>query len=93
MKMKTYLLYFLFILSLPASAQVKKVLLEEFTTNLCGFCPPKSHDIQVYYENNTSNSVFMTHHAGFGVDSMTNSPPLPSPPTFNPAPLALRLQS
>ena len=71
--MKTYLLYFLFILSLPASAQVKKVLLEEFTTNLCGFCPPKSHDIQVYYENNTSNSVFMTHHAGFGVDSMTNS--------------------
>ncbi len=58
---------------LYSSAQVKKVLLEEFTTNLCGFCPPKSHDIQVYYENNTTTTVFMTHHAGFGVDSMTNS--------------------
>lgn len=71
--MKSTILFLFLLYSLHGAAQVKKVLLEEFTTNLCGFCPPKSHDIQVYYENNTSNSVFMTHHAGFGVDSMTNA--------------------
>lgn len=71
--MKNTIFLFLLLLSLHTSAQVKKVLLEEFTTNLCGFCPPKSHAIQVYYENNTGSTVFMTHHAGFGVDSMSNS--------------------
>ncbi len=70
MKISPFILLLVF--SLPVSAQVRKVLLEEFTTNLCGFCPPKSHDIQQYYENHTNSTVFMTHHAGFGIDSMTN---------------------
>lgn len=71
--MKKILLCFLLLHAFQSPAQVKKVLLEEFTTNLCGFCPPRSHDIQVYYENHTSSTVFMTHHAGFGTDSMTNA--------------------
>ncbi|MFN8154642.1 MAG: Omp28-related outer membrane protein [Bacteroidia bacterium] len=71
--MKKVILFLLLLQALQCPAQTKKVLLEEFTTNLCGFCPPRSHDIQVYYENHTASSVFMTHHAGFGTDSMTNA--------------------
>lgn len=71
--MKKILLCFLLLHAFQSPAQVKKVLLEEFTTNLCWICPPRSHDIQVYYENHTSSTVFMTHHAGFGTDSMTNA--------------------
>ena len=71
--MKKALLFLLLFQVFQSPAQVKKVLLEEFTTNLCGFCPPRSNDIQVYYENHTASSVFMTHHAGFGTDSMTNA--------------------
>jgi hypothetical protein len=70
--MKKPLFLLLLLSALQSPAQIKKVLLEEFTTNLCGFCPPRSHDIQTYYENHTSNTLFITHHAGFGTDSMTN---------------------
>lgn len=56
-----------------AQAPVKKVLLEEFTTTLCGMCPPQSHVIKDWHENHTSNSILMVHHAGFGTDSMTNT--------------------
>ena len=71
--MKKVLLFFLLVQALQSPAQTKKVLLEEFTTNLCGFCPPRSHDIQVYYENHPQSCIFITHHAGFGTDSMTNA--------------------
>ena len=55
------------------STATKKVMLEEFTTTLCGMCPPKSHAINDWHDNNGSKSVFMTHHAGFGVDQMTTT--------------------
>ncbi len=56
-----------------AQVPVKKVLLEEFTTCMCGMCPPQSHAIKDWYENHESNAILMVHHAGFGTDSMTNS--------------------
>ena len=65
-----------FVLTNSTSAQstaTKKVLLEEFTTTLCGMCPPKSHDINDWHDNNGQKSVLMTHHAGFGVDQMTTT--------------------
>ena len=52
---------------------VKRVLLEEFTTTLCGFCPPKSHDVNEWHDQNKAKCVMMTHHAGFGTDQMTNT--------------------
>src|SRR5688572_12620667 len=58
-----------FALTSAYSQPVKKVLLEEFTTTLCGFCPPKSDEIVTYFEVNPLNTLFMTHHAGFGTDS------------------------
>lgn len=54
-------------------APVKKVLLEEYTTTLCGMCPPQSHAIKEWHEAHPSNSILMVHHAGFGTDAMTNS--------------------
>ena len=63
------------ICSLLATAQtaVKKVLLEEFTTTLCGMCPPKSHSVNKWHDLNTSKCVMMTHHAGFGTDALTST--------------------
>lgn len=52
---------------------VKKVFLEEFTTTLCGNCPPKSYDVHQWYEQNKQRAVLMVHHAGFGTDQMTNT--------------------
>lgn len=81
----------LLILLVPAtsiSAQttpVKKVLLEEFTTTLCGFCPPKSKEIIQFHEANPTNTLFMTHHAGFGTDSMTNAQASAFAQFFSPA--------
>src|ERR1051326_6285718 len=73
--MKKHFLLPAALLSVLCSAQnvTKKVLLEEFTTTLCGNCPPASHDVDTWYENNNPHAVIMTHHAGFGVDNMTNN--------------------
>lgn len=74
--MKTNITFVLLLLSaVIASAQtpVKKVMLEEFTTALCGACPPQSYNIHQWYKQHSSNSIFMTHHAGFGTDAMTNA--------------------
>lgn len=75
--MRNCFLLLMFLLTPPLlqaqTTAVKKVLLEEFTTTLCGVCPPKTHQIVSFYEAHTANAVFMEHHAGFGVDSMTNS--------------------
>lgn len=59
--------------SAQAQTPVKKVLLEEYTTTLCGMCPPQSHVIKDWHEAHPSNSILMVHHAGFGTDSMTNT--------------------
>ena len=68
-----FLLVFVFILHsiflFPQNAQ-KNVLLEEFSTCPCGFCPEGG----IYAENliNKYPNLFTyTHHAGFGTDSMT----------------------
>ncbi len=76
--MKKYFILFsttliLFVIGANAqSSPVKKVLLEEFTTALCGMCPMKSYDINQWRDANTSKCVLMTHHSGFGTDAMTN---------------------
>jgi hypothetical protein len=54
-----------------ADAQVqKRILLEEFSTAPCGFCPDgdivASQLVKKYPQ-----IIWMTHHAGFGTDSMT----------------------
>ena len=57
------------VLLLSQNAQ-KNVLLEEFSTAQCGFCPEGG----IYAENliNKYPNLFtFTHHAGFGTDSMT----------------------
>src|ERR1051325_8140274 len=54
-----------------AQSAVKRVMVEEFTTALCGMCPPRSHDVNAWHEGNQPKCVLMTHHAGFGTDAMT----------------------
>jgi len=68
-----------------AQVPVKKVLLEEFTTCMCGMCPPQSHAIKDLYEQNEQNAILMVHHAGFGTDSMTNSVATTTCNYFDPA--------
>jgi len=75
-KTSTWLISAAVSLCVSASAQttaVKKVFVEEFTTTLCGNCPPKSHNVNAWHELNKNKSVFMTHHAGFGTDKMTTA--------------------
>lgn len=63
---------FSLLLNLSAQNAIKKVMLEEFTTTLCGFCPPRSYAINEWQENHLNNSIVVTIHEGFGRDSMSN---------------------
>ncbi len=60
-----------------SSAQIRNILLEEFSTAKCGFCPDGDIIAQEISEK-YDNVIWVTHHAGFGVDSMTapNSIPI-----------------
>jgi hypothetical protein len=60
------------ILSVQAQTPVKRVLLEEFTTSYCGFCPPASKQVHDWHESHP-NSIMLTIHEGFGTDAMSSS--------------------
>ncbi len=63
-------LYLLFVAFLFAQPGGKYILLEEFSTAPCGFCPDGdliAADIIKKYPK----VIWVTHHAGFGTDSMT----------------------
>lgn len=72
--MKRYLFIpvFIFLLSAFASGQsaVKHILLEEFSTAPCGFCPDGDLVAQQLIIDHPA-VIWLTHHAGFGTDSMT----------------------
>jgi len=55
-----------------ASAQsgARRILFEEFSTAQCGFCPDGDLIAADIARRNPS-VIWVTHHAGFGVDSMT----------------------
>ncbi|MCB2205077.1 hypothetical protein KQI65_10035 [bacterium] len=57
--------------TLPLHAQTQRqVLLEEFSTAVCGFCPDGGLVAEQIAHDHPS-VIWVTHHAGFGVDSMT----------------------
>ena len=49
---------------------VKRILLEEFSTAPCGFCPDGDLVAAQLVKDHPS-IIWVTHHAGFGTDSMT----------------------
>lgn len=69
-KVITIIIAILCISNSTSTAATKRVLLEEFSTAPCGFCPEGAiiaeNLIHYYYQLLT-----FTHHAGFGTDSMT----------------------
>lgn len=75
MKIKTYLTIatsLVFIITGRAqTTPVKRVLMEEFTTALCGMCPPQSHNLLTWHQQHAGNTILYTIHEGFGVDSMS----------------------
>jgi hypothetical protein len=48
----------------------KKVLFEEYATAPCGFCPDGALRIE-QMQDNLTDVIYATHHAGFGTDAMT----------------------
>lgn len=72
--MKLFSTIFCLFLIFDSQAQeaTKRVVLEEFTTALCGACPPRSKEIQDYVAANPE-AILVTIHEGFGRDSMSNS--------------------
>ncbi|MCZ7556034.1 MAG: hypothetical protein M5R41_06495 [Bacteroidia bacterium] len=64
----------LFMLTLAVSTvhaqSARQVLLEEFSTAQCGFCPD-GDIIAAQIVKDHPSVIWVTHHAGFGVDSMT----------------------
>jgi len=60
------------LLSAKAQTPVKKVLMEEFTTVLCGVCPPVTYQVNQYHAAHP-NAILITIHEGFGRDSMSNA--------------------
>ncbi len=71
--MKKYLLLFGLFVVLGISAQTKKVLLEQFTTERCPNCPKGAERIkEVLKKNNYEDKViWIAHHTGFGMDKYT----------------------
>jgi hypothetical protein len=55
---------------LTAQTGARNILLEEFSTAQCGFCPDGDVTAARIVEEHPS-VIWVTHHAGFGVDSMT----------------------
>lgn len=49
----------------------RKILLEQFTTVNCGYCPPGADRITSAI-GTASNIIWIKHHAGFGTDFLTN---------------------
>lgn len=70
--MKQSILLLLFCLPFYVFSQSagKFVLLEEFSTAPCGFCPDGDVIADELVKKNP-NIIWVTHHAGFGTDSMT----------------------
>lgn len=60
----------LFMATLPAQTTERHILLEEFSTARCGFCPDGTL-IAAQIVRDHPSVIWVTHHAGFGVDSMT----------------------
>ena len=60
---------------------VKYILLEEFSTTPCGFCPD-GDVIAAQLIKDHPNVIWMTHHAGFGTDSLTVPESIPIANTF-----------
>jgi hypothetical protein len=56
--------------SLSAQETQRHILLEEFSTAQCGFCPD-GDVIAARIVKEHPSVIWVTHHAGFGVDSMT----------------------
>lgn len=50
----------------------RKVLLEQFTTAQCGWCPSGTERIEQAISGST-NVIWIKYHAGFGTDALTNS--------------------
>lgn len=59
--------------NLSAQPVVKRVLMEEFTTTLCGMCPPQTWNVNQWHDQHTANTVLLTIHEGFGTDAMSNT--------------------
>ncbi|MBN1446462.1 MAG: hypothetical protein JXA28_00925 [Bacteroidetes bacterium] len=55
---------------LAAQVIERRILTEEFSTARCGFCPDGSL-IDANIVRDHPSVIWVTHHAGFGVDSMT----------------------
>lgn len=49
----------------------RALLIEQFTTVNCGWCPPGADRISEAI-GNSSNIIWIKHHAGFGTDFLTN---------------------
>lgn len=76
--MKKHILITVFVLlAFAATAQdskqtfTRKVVIEQFTTAQCGWCPSGADRI-TSATNNSSNIVWIKYHAGFGTDDLTN---------------------
>jgi outer membrane protein Omp28/type IX secretion system substrate protein len=72
MKKILLIVSFIFVLTSKnfGQAGVKHILLEEFSTAPCGFCPDGDL-VAAQLIIDHPQVIWLTHHAGFGVDSMT----------------------
>lgn len=56
-----------------ADARERTVLIEQFTGNQCGYCPAGADRIAQARAQFTGKSAWITHHAGYNQDALSNS--------------------
>ncbi len=55
----------------PADAVARTPILEQFTTEQCGYCPAGTQRIKQALDSRSDNVIWLSHHAGFGTDKYT----------------------
>ncbi|MCQ2275181.1 MAG: Omp28-related outer membrane protein [Bacteroidales bacterium] len=73
---KTLLFLSIAFVAMSAMAQeaqtfTRKILIEQFTTAQCGYCPAGADRIHEVVDG-VKNIIWIKHHAGFGTDDLTN---------------------
>lgn len=61
------------VIELYSQVYERKIIHEQFTTELCQYCPPVLEYMSSLHDTYAPNMITITHHSGYGTDFLTNA--------------------